>query len=760
MYIELGDEEKIEVEEIWSITECIICKKNLTLKNESYRSKLLPCLHAMCHKCFVRSCDKGELLCQCCSFSFNKEEIYDNKVLYEIVSDVDIPNTKNIVCSIHDAKVTHWCENCNEFICQDCVKHHGQLKSTRTHIIISKECYIGKLLAGTPKTAFPCDVHPKNELSIICHSCRAMTCRDCQLEHHKDHKYDFIVDKSESAKDELYNIFKKVEFHSIIMKAALSKITERESKIEELKKKIVIDIKKEFDVVRELLKKRENELMLSAIEKANFKLEECEKNRKSLKRNLNIIDHCLKFVKCVLFTSSDPVLFYTKDLMMNRMKRLHLVNRVPCAVDVINLSFSSENVDETKAKIKCCGAIKDCQDPTSYDKNYWNSIYKAIVSELRERCKAHEGSDNKHCLNKRQQELQDSGRQAGPEVSSDLKKEDHKVSGVPEKPNEHTRNSILRQDETNKEKVPVPQRDSIADTGSLTVQQQPSDILSLESLLRPSCAQQKKESQGNQDKSKLQAKDHSSWSNYSQAKSWHIPETVRLAPKPVDKDIGSGIKKVRIPAQNSSVIDLTDQPSANFEALDEILQDLGAFEERESRERENSREHQSPTGLPNDFWCSVCLGSVGLISCNNCPKVFHRDCHIPTIGFPVPTKWTCLLCQEINPLPPGTYSFFRANDLKIANRLLLEIFCQVDASLPFRRPIRNSSCSRSVCLFDIKSNLSKGKYVNIWDFIRDVKSMFANCYLFRQAEVDVVLHAQSLEEIFNRLLMKFIPNYS
>lgn len=39
-----------------------------------------------------------------------------------------------------------------------------------------------------------------------------MTCRDCQLELHRDHKYDFVADRIEETKKEVYNFFKKIEY--------------------------------------------------------------------------------------------------------------------------------------------------------------------------------------------------------------------------------------------------------------------------------------------------------------------------------------------------------------------------------------------------------------------------------------------------------------------------------------------------------------------------------------------------------------------
>lgn len=37
-----------------------------------------------------------------------------------------------------------------------------------------------------------CTVHTKEQLSLFCQTCDRLTCRDCQLSEHREHKYKFI----------------------------------------------------------------------------------------------------------------------------------------------------------------------------------------------------------------------------------------------------------------------------------------------------------------------------------------------------------------------------------------------------------------------------------------------------------------------------------------------------------------------------------------------------------------------------------------
>lgn len=664
--------------EIWPISNCIFCKKKLTSNNEFKRSKLLQCLHAICYTCFINWDDRVEKQCSVCSFYSKKKDVTENKVLAEMVTEVEETSNED-VCTIHNVPVTHWCIDCAELICEDCVNHHGQLKSTQNHKIQTHKEYLHDK-SCSQRSIFPCNVHPQNDLSIVCHTCKIMTCRDCQLEMHKDHKYDFISDSVANTKTELFDIYKKVEYSSVVLNSALIKISEREEKLETIKKTLVSDIKKEFDLLQELLKKRCESLMLTAIDKANKKLEDCEINKSVIQKNLELLQHCLKFVKLVLYSSSDAVLFYTKDLIINHLKRISITQSIPSSADVIHLKFSAENIDEAKKKIEVCGAIHENEDIASVDKKYLFAVYSTLMSMYKAKID-----------------------------ESKLKKDNPSLPDVAQSTSSPIAENI----------PPV----------APVVQQL-----------------------------------------------WHIPETVTIPTKAAipgsSAQIGNNIKKVRLqlhpgnstqsnlksPDNNSPV-----SSSDDVEIIDEIMTVLNEMEKRDGPLPGLGRltEQVSPPDFQNESWCSVCLKGGDVVCCNNCPKVFHVVCHIPHIKLPskdclFPVKnigWRCLLCQDIQPLQfDGSISYREKlqKELKIASRLLLELYCQVEASNSFRYP--NKVGSRIICLGDIKNNLLSGKYLDIMSFVKDVRYMFACCFHYEQQDYMKIAHSRSLEEIFNRLL--------
>lgn len=96
---------------------------------------------------------------------------------------------------------------------------------------------------------------------------------------------------------------------------------------------------------------------------------------------------------------------------------------------------------------------------------------------------------------------------------------------------------------------------------------------------------------------------------------------------------------------------------------------------------------------PNEDWCAVCLDGGELMCCDKCPKVFHQNCHIPPISnLPDESEtWQCLLCMAINDIHSPMAGEKRGAEMtgrefKILQRILLEMYCQYDISLPFREP--------------------------------------------------------------------------
>ena len=70
-----------------------------------------------------------------------------------------------------------------------------RVKITKEHTIKPKDSAPSQLalpLSAAEASELMCAQHPGEQLKLFCDTCDRMTCRDCQLVEHKDHRYFFV----------------------------------------------------------------------------------------------------------------------------------------------------------------------------------------------------------------------------------------------------------------------------------------------------------------------------------------------------------------------------------------------------------------------------------------------------------------------------------------------------------------------------------------------------------------------------------------
>ncbi|CAH8487608.1 unnamed protein product [Schistosoma turkestanicum] len=140
---------------------------------------ILPaCLHVVCVACVEYMRKEDAYCCILCKESSQK-----------IISNPNICNTENTnkspTCNwCHDngeqTKSIGHCEECDIWLCGECLKGHNRMPPLRNHNItlLSKSEHLGSLR---------CEAHPNEALECFCEACGVLTCRDCQLSVHRDH---------------------------------------------------------------------------------------------------------------------------------------------------------------------------------------------------------------------------------------------------------------------------------------------------------------------------------------------------------------------------------------------------------------------------------------------------------------------------------------------------------------------------------------------------------------------------------------------
>lgn len=102
-----------------------------------------------------------------------------------------------------------------DYIEWNCFKAHQRLKITKDHIIKPKDEIASdrdNVKRGNKKIPgyLFCTIHSHEQLSLFCQTCDRLTCRDCQLSEHRDHKYKFIHEIAAETRNSMSILLKEV----------------------------------------------------------------------------------------------------------------------------------------------------------------------------------------------------------------------------------------------------------------------------------------------------------------------------------------------------------------------------------------------------------------------------------------------------------------------------------------------------------------------------------------------------------------------
>lgn len=132
---------------------------------------------------------------------------------------------QQIKCSscTDDAVATSWCVECAEYICDSCVQAHQRLKITKDHTIKTKEeALVDNQSSTSEEKTLMCNIHLQEKLSLFCETCDKLTCRDCQLVDHRDHKYKFVNEMASNTRECLDQLLNEITYKRVLLNSAMN----------------------------------------------------------------------------------------------------------------------------------------------------------------------------------------------------------------------------------------------------------------------------------------------------------------------------------------------------------------------------------------------------------------------------------------------------------------------------------------------------------------------------------------------------------
>uniref|UniRef100_A0A8C2SD30 RING-type E3 ubiquitin transferase n=1 Tax=Capra hircus TaxID=9925 RepID=A0A8C2SD30_CAPHI len=329
---------------------CAVCHQNI----QSRAPKLLPCLHSFCQRCLPApqrylmlpapmlgsaetpppvpapgspvsgsspfATQVGVIRCPVCSQECAERHIIDN---FFVKDTTEVPSStvekSNQVCTSceDNAEANGFCVECVEWLCKTCIRAHQRVKFTKDHTVRQKEEVSPEAVGVTSQRPVFCPFHKKEQLKLYCETCDKLTCRDCQLLEHKEHRYQFIEEAFQNQKVIIDTLITKLMEKTKYIKFTGNQIQNRIIEVNQNQKQVEQDIKVAiFTLMVEINKK--GKALLHQLEKAHRnKLQQQEVAGLSKQ-----LEHVMHFSKWAVSSGSSTALLYSKRLITYRLRHL------------------------------------------------------------------------------------------------------------------------------------------------------------------------------------------------------------------------------------------------------------------------------------------------------------------------------------------------------------------------------------------------------------------------------------------------------
>ena len=373
---------------------CGSCKYNPILIGSV--PKLLPCLHSFCENCLQERYEKQKesagdsssekdtprLKCPSCGQEFlvagNEKptsSFLNNQFVIESTPSKGMNTTTDLEedhqCTSCDDRsaASSYCLNCNEWLCDACINAHQRVKMTKDHIIQPRSNCKDTPPSNEQTTVdgdskrkpLFCKLHPHEQLILFCANCEKLTCRDCQLIEHKDHRYQFIDEAASKHREILKKLLQYLQINLGLLKETINDVDKvydglslKQNELEETINKAFNGLVNAIKIRQELLVKELKNLVVS-------KQMLLSKQKKDLTQMKVILEHNHDFAEFAVKGGSNVALLYSRKVLGTRLHNLNSLKYRQRPLAVSDLKFSMD-VDKLQSYFSKVGTVYSHED--------------------------------------------------------------------------------------------------------------------------------------------------------------------------------------------------------------------------------------------------------------------------------------------------------------------------------------------------------------------------------------------------------------
>lgn len=258
------------------------------------------CYHHVCANCYFT-----DIKYQCIECESNqqipKEGVSALPTNFAIQKKLEIKRREKLTPSCQDCdkdEAISYCEECHLDLCSECTKYHKRSQRFSRHQL--KDIKVASIERYFLDSRL-CHQHHEN-LKYYCENCKVSVCNDCQLSScHRGHQISLMSEVQQRIKNELSSNLEEAESVKTILNDYVKCGKDFCQEIEKENEKSIELVKEIFEEVREVFKKREEELIQQI---------HSESNKASFDKFCGSVDHLkalLSYIKSVGETNNAEI---------------------------------------------------------------------------------------------------------------------------------------------------------------------------------------------------------------------------------------------------------------------------------------------------------------------------------------------------------------------------------------------------------------------------------------------------------------------
>ena len=309
---------------------CSVCMSEYT------DPKRLPCLHSFCLHCLNgiqrTSGRRDKIACPECRQEFNVPDNGNLAALptnFRINSLLDVLakkecNTTGVKCGNCDkrSKENHYCFQCCEFWCGECITFHNRMKANKDHYALALEDFQDHDFENILKRPTFCAIpgHEKKEIEFFCNICEVAICNACALTNHDGHGKILLEQAANERKLRVKSAIESQRKSAQTKRSKITKLDESLSEVQEQAARVKRNVQEFSDSIITAIKTKKQEIFDDVERRTKTSLQEIGKQKEEFEEQARRHESEIENTETLLKRSTSAQLMQPNELMDKILK--------------------------------------------------------------------------------------------------------------------------------------------------------------------------------------------------------------------------------------------------------------------------------------------------------------------------------------------------------------------------------------------------------------------------------------------------------